>query len=176
MGDGATKIATAVLPTSIPGFRYISSSVHDSQTLYTIISIVAALTQPFWPPSSCQDLMTIYDTRDPNYSFTYGAQCSGTTIDGLVNAACHPPWDTALSRLSTVVAGTFLQTIPMYSPATGCPAGYNVVLTVGPELRGPVSAHEEALVCCPSCVPPHFLSFLSSLSRFENYVMLTLEI
>lgn len=152
-------ITTADVPTSISGSRYISSSIYENTTVYNIISIVAALVQPFSLPLSCQSLVIppAPSTTNSVQLFSFGGQCSKNGISSRTDPACHPPWDTSATswdtsaaEIVTTQAGTVLQTIPMYSPATGCPSGYGVACTIAMELRGPLSAQEEALVCCPS--------------------------
>lgn len=154
-----TSPVTADIPTSIPNSRYISSRIINDRTTYNVISIVAPLTKPFTQPSSCQNVIVHFPVPR---SFTYGGRCPTNSLQGDMDTACHPPWDTPAALTATAAMTQFrtartdvkpvINTIPMYSPATGCPAGFAVACTIATESHGPLSSLEEALVCCPQCV------------------------
>lgn len=143
------------VPTPIPGSRYISSQIDGSSwTAYYIVSVVAPLTQPFTQPESCRHVVKDMGADSASYgrnAFTYGGRCAINSVKTDTDSACYPPWDTpalTTTTASTTQLNVFQSTTIMYSPATGCPAGFAVACTIA-GYYGPLSAQEEALICCP---------------------------
>lgn len=151
-----TRTGPLTLPAPTPSVLTITSGFNGFTTAVDVITYIPDLSLvPLTPAAACNNTYLTYGNRmdgtttlAPSTYFLYGAGCDGE--DAGFQTSCLPNGALPVSRASINVSPNVLvETHAVFSPAAGCPVGYESACTLGRLEAASTKSGDSAMVCCP---------------------------